>query len=100
MKQTFKIVDPKIKPARRVDAIKAEIKKYLKRERRKELPEGFDFWDFDCSFGDSADEKKEIHSAEIMKSIDEAAGREVDEFYLEILAKAKKRMKKPKPGGE
>ena len=51
MKKKFSLKHPKIKPARRVEAVKHEIRKYLKRERRKELPEGVDFWDFDCKFG-------------------------------------------------
>lgn len=27
------------------------VKKYLKRERGKELPANADFWDFDCRYG-------------------------------------------------
>nr|CAP48334.1 putative integron gene cassette protein [uncultured bacterium] len=99
MKKTFLLTDPKIKPTRRVEAIKGDIKKYIKRERKKKLPEGFDFWDFNCSFGDTAEEKKEIHTTEIMKSIDDAASRSLDKFYLEVLATARNRSKKPKPDG-
>ena len=50
MKKTFKIAHPKIKVARMFEAIKYEVKKYLKRERRKSLPEGVDYWDFDCRY--------------------------------------------------
>ena len=96
MKKTFLLTDPKIKPTRRVEAIKGDIKKYIKRERKKKLPEGFDFWDFNCSFGDTAEEKKEIHTTEIMKFIDDAASRSLDKFYLEVLATARNRSKKPK----
>ena len=96
MKKTFLLTDPVHKPNRVVEAIKADIKKYIKRERRKKLPEGFDFWDFNCSFGDTAEEKKEIHTTEISKYIDDAANRSVGKFYLEILAAARKRSKKPK----
>ena len=96
MKKTFLLTDPKIKPTRRVEAIKGDIKKYIKRERKKKLPEGFDFWDFNCSFGDTAEEKKEIHTTEIMKFIDDAASRKLDKFYLEVLATARNRSKKPK----
>ena len=98
MKKTFHLADPKVKPSRRVEAIKHDIKKYLKRERNKKLPEGFDFWDFSCSFGDTAEAKKAIHIAEIMKSIDDAAHRGVDMFYVEILATAKKRTKQNQQG--
>jgi hypothetical protein len=47
MKRDFKLTDPKKAPARKVDAVKFEIKKYLARERRKAPKEGADYWDFD-----------------------------------------------------
>ncbi len=36
-----------------VEAIKYELKKYIKRERNKKLPEEVDFCDFDCRYGDN-----------------------------------------------
>ena len=96
MKKTFLLSDAANTTTRRVEAIKGDISKYIKRERRKKLPEGFDFWDFNCSFGDTAEEKKEIHTTEIMKCIDDAASRSLDRFYLEVLATARNRSKKPK----
>jgi hypothetical protein len=65
MKKTFQLTHPKIKTARLVEAARADIKKYLKRERGKELPEDVDFWDFDCKFGPTIAEAKKIHVAEI-----------------------------------
>ena len=47
MKKTFKLTHPKTKYARLVDAVRSDIKRYLKRERKKALPEGFDTWDLD-----------------------------------------------------
>jgi hypothetical protein len=79
-----------------VDAVRGDVKKYLKRERRKELPDGFDFWDFDCKFGPTAEEAKVIHVAEIGKCINAAEAEQLGSFYLEILAKATRRTKKPK----
>ncbi|SFV83842.1 FIG00920191: hypothetical protein [hydrothermal vent metagenome] len=77
------------------DAIKHELKKYIKRERNKTLPEGVDFWDFDCRFG--ADELTcgVIHVSEINKVISEADVEGLDTFFLEVLAKPGKRTKKP-----
>ncbi|MFA7172423.1 MAG: DUF6172 family protein [Kiritimatiellia bacterium] len=94
MKKTFKLIDPKIKYPRMVDAVKHEIRKYIKRERRKELPEGVDFWDFDCKYGDSEATAKPVHITEIAKRIDAAAERELESFYVEVLAKAGHRTKK------
>ena len=88
MKKTFKLAHPKIKPARMVDSIKHEIKKYIKRERNKTLPEGTDYWDFDCKFGHSEEEAKELHLSAINTAIDKAIANSVDSFYVEVLAKS------------
>mgnify|MGYP000645644891 CR=1 FL=1 len=53
MKKTFELTHPKVKYPRLVDGVKNDVRKYVKRERRKDLPEGVDFWDFDCKFGDT-----------------------------------------------
>ncbi len=97
MKKTFKITDPKIKRDRLIEAVRHEIKKYIKRERNKALPEGVDFWDFDCKFGPAAESAKDIHLAEITKCIDLAQEQQLESFYLEILAKPGRRTKKPLP---
>ncbi|MFD2167120.1 DUF6172 family protein [Thalassotalea euphylliae] len=87
MRKTFSLTHPKIKKPRLVDAIKHEVKKYLKRERNKALPEGADFWDFDCKYGKTAETADVIHVSALNKSIDDAASKELDSFYIEILAK-------------
>lgn len=91
MQKTFSLTHPKIKPARQVDAIKGEITKYLKRERKKTVPSEADFWDFKCAFGADKESKEAIHVSKIFPKIDEAAQNEWAGFYLEILAEAKKR---------
>jgi Family of unknown function (DUF6172) len=60
-------------PERLLESIKHDIKKYMRRESKKALPAGFDFWDFDARIG-------HVES----------------EFYIELLAKAVKRQAKPK----
>ncbi|MFA6238684.1 MAG: DUF6172 family protein [Bacteriovorax sp.] len=97
MKKTFKLTDPKIAPARLVDAVKHEINKYITRERKKKVTEGADFWDFDCKFGSNVEDAKVIHVSEINKSIDARAAAEGEEsFYIEILAKPGHRVNKKK----
>jgi len=100
MKKTFILTHPKIKVPRLVDAVKHDIRKYVKRERRKQLPEGVDFWDFDCKFGQTVEDAKKIHLSEFSKLIDEAAEQQLESFYVEILSKPGHRMKKLKPGGQ
>ena len=95
MRKTFQLTHPKIKYPRLVEAARHDIKKYLKRERNKTLPEGVDFWDFDCRFGNTEAEAKEIHVAEIGTYIDKVQEQQLESFYLEILAKPGHRTKKP-----
>ncbi|MBF0432544.1 MAG: hypothetical protein HQK83_14765 [Fibrobacteria bacterium] len=87
MKKTFELTHPKIKTPRLVDRIKFDVKKYFKRERKKALPEGVDFWDFDCRFGQNAEEAKPVATADVFSSIDIAEKKGYESFYLEILAK-------------
>jgi hypothetical protein len=95
MKKTFQLTHPKIKRDRLVEAVRHDIKKYIKRERNKKLPEGVDFWDFECKFGNTFEEAREIHLAEITKCIDTVEEKQLEMFYLEIIAKPGHRMKKP-----
>jgi hypothetical protein len=94
MKKTFKLTHSKIKYPRLIDAAKHEVKKYLRRERNKKLPEGADFLDFDCKYGNTESEAKTIHLTAINKHIDKAAEEKLESFYLEVLAKPGIRSKK------
>ncbi len=98
MKKTFNLTHPKIKAARMVEAVRRDVKKYIKRERNKVLPEGADFWDFDCKFGADSAAAEVVHMAEIGKCINAAEEQKLESFYIEILAKPAQRTKKPKPG--
>lgn len=94
MKKTFHLTHPKIRRDRLVEAVRRDVKKYIKRERNKKLPEGVDFWDFACKYGPTAEDAKVIHPAEINKYIDEAEAQQLESFYLEILATPGRRTKK------
>ncbi|MGB5397338.1 MAG: DUF6172 family protein [Gammaproteobacteria bacterium] len=95
MKKTFKLSHEKIAVPRLVEAIKHEVKKYIKRERRRELPEAADYWDFDCRFGVDEASSKIIHLSEINKAISQAEAEKLESFYLEILVKPCRRNKMP-----
>ncbi len=94
MKKNFQLTDTKLAPARQVDAVKHEIKKYIARERRKKLSEDFDHWDFDCKIGEDSSKSHEVSLSDINKSIDEFVAKDLKSFYLEILAKQARRLKK------
>jgi hypothetical protein len=86
MKKTFPLTSPIHQPARVVEQIKSDIRKYLKRERKKALPEEVDFWDFNCKIGLGTTAPETKHVEEIIPSIDQAAAAQCESIYIEILA--------------
>lgn len=95
MKKTFKLNIEGKNRDRVLEATKHEIRKYVKRQRRMPLPEGVDFWDFDCKFGTSEANATVVHFATITGLIDAVAKDGGDAFYLELLAKTGHRSAKP-----
>ncbi len=95
MRKTFSLTHEKIKTPRLVDSIKHEVKKYLKRERNKILPQDVDFWDFDCKYGHNKESAETVHVSALNKSVDDAVQNELASFYIEILVKPGYRTSKP-----
>ena len=87
MKKTFQLKPEGKHPDRVLEAIKHEIRKYVKRQRRVPLPAGVDFWDFDCRFGASEAVAASVHFATLTALMDGIAKAGGDAFYVEILAK-------------
>ena len=98
MKKTFQLAVEGKNRDRIVDAVKHEIRKYIKRERRRELPAGVDFLDFDCRFGLTPDSAQTVHLNSLIPSIDAAVKDGASACYVEILAKPGHR--KAKPAGD
>lgn len=92
MKKKFALSHPKIAYPRLIEAAKGDVKKYLKRERNKALPEGADFWSFDCKFGQTEDLAEVISVPQINEKISFAESQEWASFYLEIFAVPKQRV--------
>ncbi|MEY3524624.1 MAG: hypothetical protein RIR92_689 [Pseudomonadota bacterium] len=82
-------------PDRVLDAIKHDVRKYLKRERRRPLPADVDFWDFQCRFGLSAEAAQTVHLSEVITSIDAAAKEQATQVYVEIITTHGKRTPRP-----
>ncbi len=80
-----------------LDAIRHDISKYLKRQRRAALPAGADFWDFDCRFGLSQDEAAGVNLAHLKGLIDAAAQEGAAAVYVEILPRPGLRQTKAAP---
>jgi hypothetical protein len=92
MRQTFPFANPRHKPPQALAALKHRIRKYIKRERRKSVPEGVDFWDFDCKIGKDEDTAAPIAIDDLIKQLDAIAESGSEHVYVEILAKPGKRL--------
>ena len=98
MRKTFQLKLEGKHPDRVLEAIKHEIRKYVKRQRRVPLPAGVDFWDFDCRFGTSQAVAASVHFATLTPLMDAVAKDGGDAFYVEILAKNGHRQTRDTPG--
>jgi len=89
MKKVFQLRDEKKHEDRVLEAVKNDIRKYVKRERRKDLPEKATmYWDFDCKIGATAEEAQVVKYEELIKALDAVKASGATECYIEILAKA------------
>ena len=94
MKKTFPFQIPGHEDQRVLEGIKNDVRKYIKRERRKALPTGVDFWDFTCKVGHDKAEPEPRHQAEVISAIDTAVKNGATTVYVEIIAVPGHRMKK------
>ena len=100
MKKSFPLHVPGKEAPKVVEAIKLELTKYVKRERRKKLPEGVDFWDFQCKVGSDSGTATAIPLTDVPKSVEAVALASTTvaaEVYVEIMASPGHRVKKPFP---
>jgi len=87
MKKTFPLIVEGKNRDRVLEAVKHEIRKYVRRERRRDVPAGSDYWDFDCRFGLTPDTAEPTHLGNLIGLVDVAAKDGADRCYVEILAK-------------
>ena len=95
LKKTYVLNVQGKNPNRLLDAGKHDIRKYVKRERAKPLPEGVDFLDFACKVGANDESAISVHFAEIMRSVDALVKDGANQFYVEIISKPGHRATRP-----
>ena len=87
MRKNFPLRPEGKHPDRVLEAVKHDIRKYIQRERRRELPEGAHFWDFDCRLGATQAEAQTLHPAALIAELDALAKTGAEQCYVELLAK-------------
>ncbi len=95
MRKTFQLNIEGKNRDRVLDAVKHEIRKYIRRGRRRALPEGADYWDFDCRFGPTQEAAEVAHLSALTGLIDGVARDAGERFYIEILARPGQRKLRP-----
>ena len=95
LKKTYTLAVEGKNRDRLLEASKHDIRKYVKRERTKSLPNGVDFFDFDCKVGASQEVAVPVHFAEMMGTIDLLVKDGADQFYVEITSKPGHRTARP-----
>ncbi|EIF51687.1 DUF6172 family protein [Sulfurovum sp. AR] len=88
MKKIFKLTDEKKHEDRVLEAVKHEIRKYVKREKKKKLDDAQNtYWDFDCKIGVTPDTAKVVEYDALIKELDAVKADGATDCYIEILAK-------------
>ena len=88
MKKIYKLTDEKKHEDRVLEAVKNDIRKYVKREKKKKLADkALTYWDFDCKIGATVESAKKVSYEEIIKALDAVKAEGATECYVEILAK-------------
>lgn len=82
MKKKFYLQSEKIAPERQVESVKHQIKKYMARERRKPLPENYNYWGFNCKIGPDEESLRELHANEIRGEIDKIVEQGKESFFI------------------
>ena len=95
MRKTFQLHVEGKNRDRVLEAIKHEIRKYIKRERGKALPAGADFWDFDSKAGVDEASAQAVPFPELIRAVDALVAAGNRQFYVEVLRKPGKRTPRP-----
>jgi len=94
MNKSYNLIEKKRDKDRVVESIKHEIRKYIKREKNKPLPDDVDFWKLECKISKNSDKLASIEFQNLIKTIDILVSEEAESLNIEILSF--KGIKKPK----
>ena len=101
MKKNFPLQAEGKHPDRVLESVKHDIRKYFKRERNRAVPQGADFWDFDCKVGLTEGTAEVVRVSGVIDAVDAAAKTGAASVYVEILSKHGVRvLKSATPSGD
>ena len=95
MRKTYRLDIEGKNRDRLLEASKHDIRKYVRRERGCALPDGVDFWDFDCKFGSDEAASSAVHFAALTSLIDTLAREGGKQFFVQVVTKHGHRTAKP-----
>ena len=93
MKKTFPLQVPGKDDRRILELVRSEVGKYLNREKRKTLPDGYDQWQFACRIEPDAETSVVTDVKQVPAAIDAVAATGATAVYVEIIASARLRPK-------
>lgn len=88
MKKTFPLHVAGKDDARVVEAIKRDVRRYVKRERAKALPAETTRWTFECRVGPNESAAEAVPLKDVSRAIDAAATAGSPAVFVEIQARA------------
>lgn len=91
MKKTFPLQVAGKADERVIEMIRRDLRRYVNRERRKTLPEGFTAWEFDCRVGAMPEVAVATTLPGLNAAVDAVARSGAPAVYVEILARAGQR---------
>jgi len=86
MNKSYKLIEEKRDKDRVVESIKHEIRKYIKREKNKPLPEDVDFWKLECKISKDSDKLAFVEFQNLIRTIDILVLEEAEILNIEILS--------------
>lgn len=85
MKKTYAFHKDGRHPDRVLEAIKHDIRRDMKRQRSKPLPDGTDYWTFNARLGIDAASAEAVHPAALTDQVEDLARSGATACYVELL---------------
>ncbi len=86
MNKTYNLIEEKRDKARVVEAVKHEVRKYIKREKNKSLPDGVDFWNLECKISKDNSALVAVEFQSLIKTMDTLVEEGAEVLNIEILS--------------